>query len=183
MPKPGDIVVFNNQRHDFYSEAQRIFTRMPYTHTAVVMPLYEEEIPLLSADLVVTLTTWDKYISQRGMLYWVFSPPDSERLTNEELMGMYKKYIDDVYGFSQTLYFVYRWLMETFHKDVRKAHNPFPNGDICSELGYNGLKIMATRNAKLGGILNEWNQNTVSSGDIFNICTRIGYPVTESRTV
>lgn len=170
--RAGDIIVFNSKNGGWFSKAQRFFTRMPYTHTAVVIGDINGQSAILEAKTLVVVSPWKNTQYDQSMSYWVFRP--SATFNPAPLLDLWARYAGEEYGFGQLLWFVYRYVMESwpFRTDVRRQKNWFPYGDICSELVFNWIGWLSLGSADLAAIKEEWTENTCHSGDIFAICTR-----------
>jgi hypothetical protein len=173
MLKAGDIIVFNSKHGGWFSKAQRFFTRMPYTHTGVVIGDINGIPAVLEAKTLVVVSPWSTAQFDPSMSYWVFRPT-LENFGLAPLMDLWTRYAGQEYGFGQLLWFVFRYVMESwpFRADVRRHRNWFPNGDICSELVFNWIGWLSLGSRKLEEIKNEWYENTCHAGDIFTICSR-----------
>jgi len=166
------IVVFNDRGGGWFSKAQRFFTRMKPTHTAVIIePLFGLDT-ILEAKEAVAVTALDKTIENKKVDYKIFRLKGLEKQEVHSIaFEAYLKYAGKTYGFPQLLRFVFRWLAETLRIDVRKGHW-FSEGIICSELGYQVMMAYAQQigDWTLINKLNEWNPNSFHSGDVLTIC-------------
>lgn len=170
----GSILCFNAKKGGWFSSAQRLFTRQPYTHSAVVMPPVVGIQSYLGADLTVDIQPISKFVDDQTMDFqvweWVGVTPER---TNLALTTTYVRHAGQTYGFWQILWFVYRWFCEqVLRKDVRKQHNWFPNNPICSEVTWWTCKYMVGDNWTLLNILNEWRPDTFHSGDQADVMRR-----------
>lgn len=172
MVQAGDIVVFNATKGGWFSAAQRFFTRMPYTHTGIIIGDVNDESALLEAKMSVSVTPWKPFTTDPTLQYWVFRPAMS--VNPQALSDLWHRYAGHDYGYFQILWFVYRWIMESwpFRADVRGQHNWFPTGDICSEVTYNWIQWLSMQDPLLDALVMEWNENTCHSGDIYTICSK-----------
>lgn len=172
----GDIMVFSAQPGDWYSKAQRIFTKMDWTHAGVGLSNYYSEHMYLDT----------KEISLSNKLSPIFNDPKQKFVvyefvgfTDEQKYEIGKRIwgerLDKYYGFVQILWFIYRAIMERwFNKDVRRNKVPFRGGYICSENTYRAIEIaleyMTLPNKlKTQIVLRQWTSNTVHAGDIYTI--------------
>jgi len=175
MRTAGQIIVFNALKGGMFSAGQRVFTGLPYTHTAILVNAPYPAIDIDSyfgADLTVSTQPLDKALSDPTYLYQMYKPIG---WTDEQIRiaftEVYKRYAGEEYGFLQIAWFIYRGVAERwpFHADVRKGHNWFPNHPICSEVGwwyFYQLAIQRLNDAKkLIDRLNEWRPDTFHSGD------------------
>ena len=183
MVKAGDIVVFNATKGDWFSKAQRFFTRMPFTHTGVIVGTVNNVPALLEAKMVTTVTPWKNVIDNEMLEYFVFRPTIDFGI--QPVNDLWARYSGRSYGFAQVLWFVYRYIMESwpFRADVRGQKNWFPTGDICSEVVYNWLSWLSINSNTLEALVSQWNENTCHSGDIYTICSqsRVDFSLVEQR--
>ena len=171
--KPGDIMLLNRhgEAQNFYSVCQRFFTKKPYTHTALVFGEVKGFQSVISSDEVVAVLPVRNYFAEEGtdIEIWRFKDNHSE-LIEDLLTKLYTGYADMSYGYLQIPWFIYRWFMESvFQKDVRKQKNWSTSGVVCSELIYVYLECFIQFYPELKEKLDEWNQDTVSSGDMADI--------------
>ena len=171
---PGSIVLLNRlgKESNFTSSLQRFFTKMPYTHTAIVLEKYMNENVVLSADELTVILPLNNYFEEDKTeieIYELLLDFDKISITRD----LFLNYSGKKYAFLQVLYFIYRWFNETVLKrDVRKEKNIFNKGQICSELVYLYLCEVAqkTNTKELLDKLNEYTKDTIHVGDIANIC-------------
>ena len=172
----GDIFILNRKGKfgNFYSKAQRFFTKLPFTHAAIQFGEVKEFESIISADELVCLIPTQKYFDEEkfGTDIEIWRIKNANKNDIEfYLERLYECLAGTSYGYVQILWFIYRWFMESvFQKDVRHFNNPFKNGTVCSELTWKFLYNMSDKIPELRKKLNEWTPDTVSSGDIHNIC-------------
>ncbi len=178
-PKLGDIILLNRKgkSSSIYSAAQRFFTKMPYTHTTVAMGNVLGFPSALSAEELVVVEPIQRYFEEEGTEIEIYRIHNLKlNVASDVISYLYFKESGAYYGFTQILWFIYRWFMESvFQKDVRKERNPMSKGIICSEPVYNYLVKMVSMDpdlcvTPLNSKLTEWNANTVNAGDIATIC-------------
>jgi hypothetical protein len=175
----------NATKGGWFSSAQRFFTRMPFTHVAVKidnvmgMPSYFE------ANMVATIVPSWTYEDNATVEYEIFQPIARETSIRSAVSSIYARYAGSTYGYTQVLYFVWRWFFGLFGKDIRKWKNPIPNGDICSEIVYVYIRYLASleNRQEILDYLDEWNENTVHAGDIHTICTRFPWFFKPIKTI
>ena len=165
--KAGSVVVFNATKGGWFSSAQRLFTGQPFTHTAVFTYPVCNQTSYMGADMVVSIQPWGNAVNNPTMDYIVYTPVGfTEEQIQVALAQTYIKFAANEYGFAQVLWFVYRGLMwSVFKKDVRKQHNFFPNGVICSELGWWYFYFLGEFQPKIRDFINQWRPDTFHSGD------------------
>lgn len=172
----GSIIVFNAKKGGWFSSAQRFFTGMPYTHTAIVMPDVFDVPSYMGADLTVDIKPIDEFLNDEDMDFQVWEWLGVSPLRIEEaLRWVYIRYAGETYGFLQLLWFVYSWFMrKVFRKDVRRTHNPFPNHPICSEVAWEMCSQMVQNkdDQRANSILNEWRPDTFNAGDQAEVMRR-----------
>ena len=168
----GRIYVWNNLKADWFSSAQRFFTRMPYTHSSYGIGQVLGLDSQLEAKEAVTVTPISLGAPQVEVR--IFRINATPQVIEELTANAYFRSAGNVYGFAQVLWFVYRYLGETFGIDMRKKKNWFPNGDICSEVVYFILEDLARISdyAPLAETLSEWHSNTFHSGDVITMMER-----------
>jgi hypothetical protein len=166
----GDIIVLNNMHGGWYSKVQRFFTRLPYTHTGIVFYPVFGEPSYFGADMSVDIQPIQRFLSSSTCLYQLYRPNCDYVIKDYVLHDLYVRYAGETYGFWQILWFVYRWVMESFHVDVRKQHNWFPDHEICSEIGWNYVNnwysLFPNTHVQALADLNMWRPDTFSSGDM-----------------
>jgi len=189
--KPGDIIIYNATKGGVFSSLQRYFTRMDFTHTAIVFNKIIGLDSVIEANETVAITPFKRTLKENTTEFWIFRIEDvSDELLQEALKHIYDKYSAKLYGFLQLLYFVRRWVWETKWVkllfgwmprligkpvDVRQWNNWFVKGTICSELKWHYDYFIAERiedNDWLD-ILEEWNSNNFHSGDAYKVCIRV----------
>lgn len=182
--KKGDIIIFNSTKGGWFSSCQRFFTGLPYTHAAVCIGDVLTHPSIIEADLLVEVTPLKKTLDDTTKEYEAYRPnlPLPEWSVDTVLGNIYYNYTNNEYGFTQVLWFVYRWFMEKFlHKDVRKKNNPFSKGVICSELVFYYLAELSEHSKPLSDKISEWNPDTVHAGDIANICKQFFTKIEEYK--
>lgn len=188
---PGDIIIYNATKGGFFSSAQRYFTRMNFTHTAVVFNQVIGMDSVIEAKEAVAITPFSETLQDSTVEFWIFSIDGVDNLILQDaLKYAYIEFSGKTYGFLQLLYFIRRWIWETKWvkilfgwlprllgkpADVRQWNNWFVSGTICSELKWHYDEHIAT---KIGDddwlkILHEWNSNNFHSGDAYNVCERV----------
>lgn len=175
--KVGSLIIQNCTKGGWFSTLQRFFTRMPYTHVAGFIGDVNGIPSVLEAKQSIATTPWHVTTDDPTIEFYIFEPTDKiDRLVIESaVIRVYDYFAGRSYAYLQLLFFLYRWLMEgwPFYKDVRKQHNPFVNGDICSEVWYAFLQDLSTVYPDIAPVLNEYTRNTVNAGDMYNILIRL----------
>jgi hypothetical protein len=177
--KPGSIVIFSNHAKDFFTVGQKLFTHewligaSPkkfkqgiMTHAAIVWFPEAGEDALFEAKLATTIRPFAMSSGQKHWIYELQGFTDDQ--IKETLYEIYKEKAGSDYGFLEIPWFIYRYFMELFHKDVRKQHTWFPGGNICSQDVWYFLEKLATKWNKpdLAAILNEWRSTTFHASDV-----------------
>jgi hypothetical protein len=169
----GQIYVWNSLDGGWFSAAQRFFTRMPYTHVSGgvgrIFPGQPTEWQL-EAKECVTITPLSFGDPRTLVRKWtILNAP--EGIIALVTSGTAEHFAGRIYGFFQLLWFIYRWIGESFRIDMRKKKNWFPNGDICSEVWYVALQqyaqILGWKD--LEAKLEEWNRDTFCAGDMVTV--------------
>lgn len=176
--KPGDIILLNRKgkSSSWFSVLQRFFTRKPYTHCAIFLPNVVLEESVISADEVIKILPTESYYNEDGTDIEIYAVTDNipANVKIDILNSIYKKYSGTYYGFTQLLWFIYRWFMEVFFKrDMRKKKNWFNSGTICSELVYYYFEGLSTYNDRLKNAINLYDKDSVHAGDIADICSNL----------
>jgi hypothetical protein len=165
MHNVGNIVLLNRKKGGWFSTLQRFFTKMDYTHCAIVVTKYKNREMVLSADELIELYPLQKYFEEKDTDIEIWElEGDYEAITDI----LIDRYVGTYYGFTQVFWFVFRWFMEIFGKDVRRYRNPFCHGTICSELVWYFLEAIPNEN--LNDRVHEWNPDTIHAGDTARIC-------------
>jgi hypothetical protein len=173
--KLGTIIIFNATKGGWFSSAQRFFTRMPFTHVGGYIGTVVNEESIFEALEAVAVTPWSRRKYDETMQYYVYEPNDSmitSDATKKTLNEIYNAHAGNTYGFFQLLWFVYRWIGESwpFKADMRKFRNWFPGGSICSEVWYDYLTRLGYIYPEIEKVLSEWpHANTVHAGDMYDI--------------
>jgi hypothetical protein len=200
MMKPGSIVVFNWKKGGFFSSGQRLFTHYwingsspgsyahSYcTHTAIISHDVEGIPSYFGAELATAFQPVTVFTEDSDVDYIVFEPIGfNEADLNIVLERIYKEYAARGYGFMQIAWFIYRWLMETFtHVDMRKKHNWFNRGTICSEVAFRNLSYLGEieHGKEIPPIINQWLLDSAHAGDVLVMLLMMPtlFKITEQR--
>lgn len=186
----GDIILLNRKKGGWFSTCQRFFTGMPYTHCTISVGEILGFESTIGADEKVVIEPIRKFYEEDSTDIEIYRlrkeilPLNFDTHMSNTMKYMYCKYANQYYGFSQILWFVYRWLMEKFGKDVRRNNNPFKGGVICSELIYLYLvqltivlnKCYPKKDSRRFSVLlplqtdlNRFTADTIHAGDIASI--------------
>lgn len=186
--RPGSVVVFSNKKNAAFSVLQKLITHEwidgvsprkfkhgDKTHSAIFWYPEANADAIFEAYLCTTIDPWIKH--QADTRYWVFEPTG---YTDEEIQSalfeLYNKDAGEGYGFFELPWYVYRFVMEWFHKDVRHQHNWFPGGNICSQDVFNFLYILSRNRPALRAYLDQWRSTTFHSSDTYTVMLN---PVTQ----
>ena len=188
--KEGDIILCNRlgKESTFFSDCVRYFTGFPYSHSALIMTNVYGYQSVLTADEVVNCQPVSNYWNESRTDFEVYRIPKvTTKDKKDALTQCYYNYSGQLYGFTQVLWFVYRWFMEhVFKKDVRRAKNPFGSGIVCSELVWDYLDIITKDNPNLIELRNfiyQWTPDTVAAGDIAIICKSMNFELIYSNKI
>lgn len=167
----GAIFLFNNNsKKSWYSKLQHFFTGYKYSHTSMGLGLQFNDIYVLSSDKLCYVQPLYKYLMSDDIYMEVYRFKLLDDEADDIINRLVLDYSGREYGYTQILWFVYRWFCEKFlKKDVRKKHNWFAeNTIVCSELTYFYLKELSIvyRLHDLRAKLDEWHSSNIHVGDI-----------------
>ena len=189
----GTVILVQTNSGNFFSEAIKFFTKKiakkyrvrAWTHAMIGVGSLLEEDYVFSAEVAQSIMPLKKF--QKGKTkFEVYEIKDNIKEKDLEYLirSFCGTYAGNTYGFFQNLWFIYRWLMELFGKDVRKKANWFPSGDICSEMTFRFLTqrfsyaLQNKNNKNLESVntalkhLYEWTENTIHPVDIGYIISK-----------
>ena len=188
--KRGSIVLVENNEGGWFSTLIKYFTGKiakkygvpSYTHAMFITLPFDDIVSVQSAEFAQCIMPLQKFNKEK-INYSIYEIRD--RIREEDIVTILKEmYLDagEPYGFFQNIWFIYRYFMELFKKDVRKQKNWFPSSDICSESVYRYLRRRVEKNinnSRKKGIYNylldtldEWTENTIHPVDIAYIIKR-----------
>lgn len=171
--KPGDIIVVNNRDGNFLSSAIRFFTNS-WSHTAIgFFDMSRDPFPvqtIFEANLTTGITDWQKTFSDMHCDLRIYRW--TKELGIEKICWkLFDDYNGNIYGASQLVYFIWRWVVEKLHLPYRWAKkNPFPNKEICTEIIYVAFAKLENDTVNAALVQLNRDQNTVHPGDIIEIC-------------
>jgi hypothetical protein len=165
--KKGDIVFSGKRVFNWYSHIIMYVTSSKWSHSFIIAGDALGELSALEADLDVTMVSWQsQYVTQNNDYYEVYNlvkaaQEDIDRATKY----CYDTYAEEVYGFLQIPWFVFRiYAKKWFGYTVK--NNWSSQGMFCSELTYDYLY-------QLGGeyrdLLKGFTPNTASPQDLYNL--------------
>lgn len=163
----GDIVLLNRKKGGWFSSAQRFFTGMPYTHCTFSIGEICGVESVLSADEKIVVLPLDSYFTETDTDIEIYRITCDKNKIEYSIKKVFVNYSGFWYGFTQVIWFIWRWLMEKFDMDVRRKNNPFKSGIICSELVYYYLVELNLPEIKKD--LEAFTPDTIHAGDIANI--------------
>jgi hypothetical protein len=166
-----------------YSRSKGLFSWLQYQFAGpgashaflITYPIgkYTETPMVFEADMTVTHTPYEHYLyNGPSRDYYLYAVPE---LSDEEITYALDRCTNEFsgvrYGFTQLLWFPYRWFVEKIlRKDVRKTKNWFTEGVICTELWWYFLWYATERwpdkHMKLRSILSQWNPDTIQAYDV-----------------
>ena len=168
----GDIFLLNNTTGGFLSSCIRFFTRSKYTHCAVYVGEVCGEPSVLSAEELITIKPVSTYFDNKDYNIEIYTFESTRKLYS--INKIYNDYGGSVYGFMQLFWFVWRWILESFGVDTKSMKNWFPDGEICSEMGYDNVwYTLGTDYTNINKLLGEYNSNTVAPSDVAKIIIAI----------
>lgn len=173
MIEEGDIVILNRIKGGFFSTAQRFFTRHKLTHTAIGIGLVRGELSVLSSDELTAVIPCSNYYAEPNTDIYVYRYRRRGSIDTKSIIDyLYKEYAGAYYDFLQVFWFVYRWLAEKLHINVKRQHNPLSGGKrrpICSELVFYYLEHLAKYDIRIQSKLYEFTAQTTNVADIQEI--------------
>ena len=171
-----DIVLLNRRKGGIISSLNRFFTKFSLTHCALGIGKIRRINSVITADERVNIQPCENYYVEKNTDIYVYKlKMDIDiKIINNIITNIYTTLAGTKYDFTQTLFFIYRWFMETvFKKDVNKERNIFISGknrSICSELVFIYLYEISNCNIELRTFLDKhYTQNTVNVADIYKI--------------
>lgn len=181
----GWIVCINSKKGGIFSWGQRHFThlwvpgqsprklfRSFFTHSALIFQKFLGNPTVLEADLAVAVTPFLKeVVNNTTKDYKIFAV---RGFTDAQLVRameqVFLRFAGEDYGIWQIPFFIYRWFLELFHRDVRKFPNWFPDHVICSELVWWFFYFLSDDMPALRSFINQWNSNNFHAGDTYTVC-------------
>jgi len=177
----GSIILVQNNEGNFISEMIKFFTKKfakkhnirTWTHSMIGVENIRNTEYVFSAEMTQCLMPLKKFKKDK-IKFEIYKVVDyiKEDSLNELIDNFVNKYAGDGYGFFQLPWYIYRWIMELFNKDVRKQKNWFPSGDICSEMVFRFLTQRLSYSVKSEKVnatlkhLYEWTENTIHPVDL-----------------
>jgi hypothetical protein len=162
--KKGDIVFSGKRNSNWYSNIVKYVTNSKWSHSFIIAGDAIGELSALEADLDVTLVSWQsQYVDANKDYYKVCRPiKASQEDIDRATKYCYVNYAEEVYGFLQIPWFVYRIYVKKWFGYSPKV-NWSSQGMFCSELTYDYLN-------QLGGeykeLIKGFNPNTASPQDL-----------------
>ena len=160
----GDIAFSGKRAWNWYSASVKYITGSKWSHSFILVGSVNDELSVMEADLDVTVVSWQQqYVVANNDYYQVYRPikasqEDIQRATKY----CYDNYAEEVYGFMQIPWFVYRiYAKKWFGINAKK--NWSSQGMFCSELTFDYLY-------QLGGeyrdLLKDFTSETASPQDL-----------------
>lgn len=181
MIKYGHILAFNSTNGGFINKAERFFTRSKFNHVSITIPAVLGTNCHLSALLTVTVEPTSVFLNDESEKYKMYYPHGFTYAQIEKATTRtFEEFAGKTYGFFQLLWFIYRYFAEgwPFYSDVRRHHNWFHNGPICSEVlwYYIYYLTLVETNAeqkpeifKLRDRICQWNPDNFSPADCVKV--------------
>lgn len=181
MYKAGSTVLVNNKNNSFFSISRwiRFFTGeykgVELTHSMFTMgqDFNSRENQVFSAEKTMSIMPLRHFRRNANIDYMIFEWKDiPEEFLSELAYHLYDKYAVEDYAYFQLLGHIYRWFVEKVfrRKNMVEKKNPFPNGNVCSELwGRLGEIVTENFNPILDVIIKKWNLNSVNPLDIYKL--------------
>lgn len=118
------------------------FTDSWASHCFVKTFAEDNKVPaVIEASLCVTKTPFiDHYVDPKAnMIFELWRPVGADpEAVEEALLGVFKDYAGETYGFMQLLWYAWRWVCKKLGLKP-PDHNWFPGGEVCSELGHDTI--------------------------------------------
>jgi hypothetical protein len=150
MIQPGQIG-FSICEKSWFGKFIKFFTKSDFSHTFICYyPLQDLEL-IFEANELMMLTPFDKhYRNNVGQKYevWEITQFSGDAITTlmtvDALKACYLEYCNVKYGYTQLLWFIWRWLAESLgiKLDLKKDRKWFVKGILCSELVYLYLRTL-----------------------------------------
>jgi len=177
MIQPGQIGFSNTKGKIFLSGLIRFFTGSKFSHSFICYyPLDDMEL-VFEANELMMLTPFDRHYrnnpDQEYEIYEIKQFENGDAITKDmvtsSLKQCYLQYSNVKYGYTQLLWFIWRWILEKLHikVDLKKERKWFKKGIICSELVYLYLKTLD--HPIINEELNNFQPNTINPEDIRKI--------------
>jgi len=169
---PKDLTFPEN----IFDYAQNFFTKMPETHTSILMHKMEDW-PYdmwyeFEASITVRINTYTQNLN--SSIFDIKAPEDVKIKVIDKLR---KEHYGKIYALPQTFYFIVRWAAEGVGLDPRRWINIFHWNKICSELVYDYLYEISQEMKwfDLEMKLNEWKPDNFHAGDTRVILNWMSY--------
>jgi hypothetical protein len=149
---------------------------MPYTHSAVGIDKVAGYSSILEAKLCVTVTAVQTWYNNPDMDFRQYRLRSVYQKFDKGIVSeLYLRFAGNEYGFAQVLFFVYRWIGETFKINMRNKKNWFPNGTICSELLWDRIELLGKvmKDQRILDVIHQWNKDNFHSGDVYIAVTML----------
>jgi hypothetical protein len=161
------LIGFSSNSKGIFPALVRFFTKSKFSHTFIITTPVFGVPSVHEASDVVQIVPFDKFYNKSSETYALYKINNTTyRQINDALTTCHLEYSGVRYGYLQLLWFVYRWCMELFGKDVTHKKNWMSNGVICSELVYEYLLLV---NPEFKTLLSKFNPDTVQAQDILSI--------------
>jgi hypothetical protein len=128
---------------------------------------------VFEANEVLMLTPFEKHYrnndDQEYEVYEIINYSLTRPSLETPLQKFYLEYSNRKYGYTQLLWFIYRWVMETLGIEIKlnKKRKYFVKGIVCSELVYLYLKSLNI--PELNEDLDNYQPNTITPEDLRKI--------------
>ncbi len=166
----GDILLVNDTKWNLFSYAQHVTSGKPYTHVALGIGPVAGYDSIFEADLQVTTRPFTHLYLHKEYEYEQYRPIN---FTYKELFPflhkLYNEHAEELYGYSQIPWFIYKGIMRVLGKDVSKQANWFSDGIICTGIGLLYLQMLSEKETVLKVPVSKFNIDTTWASDIAGI--------------
>lgn len=173
---------FQGQKKDtsFFARLVKFFTYSKWSHSFIMV----SEDTVLEANQTVQYNPLAEYRNDPNCYYELYSIVGADEPTvTRAIAKTTAMYLGQEYGYSQLLFFVYRWFNGLFLRERTPEVNSFPLGAICSEVVCYYEEQVSDKFTQLlaeGGL----TLDTVSPQDLYAIISTNPslFTLTESKT-
>lgn len=158
---------FSNSKTGWFSTLIRFFTKSKISHSFVMYYKQAGQRSVIEADIAVLTMNFDKHFKNDHTDYIIFDCIGTNPILEKDaLNSCFVEFAGTTYGFSQCIWFMYRWLAEVFKIDVTHQKNWMTEGVICSELVWHFLDRLGP---KFSEAVAHLNPDTTNAEDILKV--------------